>query len=154
MEKLKMSCVEIAGKPPMNYNFYPHYNNNMPPNSMNMPPHPSGPGPGPGPGPGGPGGPSDYGPPHPQQGQQGMMGGYPPPPPPAPSSTKQQPSTMEAQYMQQQSQIFVFSTKLANKAAEAVFQQQYPSIIAFHMSQPTTRKFLEVNFLTARSYCL
>lgn len=134
----------VTGKPPMNYNCYPHYNNNMPPNSMNMSPHPSGPGPG-------PQGPSDYGPPHPQ-GQQGMMGGNygPPPPPPQqqqqqPPSTKQQPSTMDAQYMQQQSQIFVFSTKLANKAAEAVFQQQYPSIIAYHMSQPATRKFLEKN---------
>lgn len=104
----------------MSYNCYPHYNNNMPPNS-----------------------PGDFGP------GPGMNYGGPPPPgpngPPPPPSTKQQPSTMEAQYMQQQSQIFVFSTRLANKAAEAVFQQQYPSIIAYHMSQPTTRKFLEKN---------
>ena len=87
-----------------------------------MPPHPHGPG--------------DYGPP--------MMGNYgnsgPPPPPP----TKQQPSTLEAQYMQQQSQIFVFSTKLANNAADAVYNGHCPSIIGFHMSQAATRKFLEV----------
>ena len=53
-------------------------------------------------------------------------------------------STMEAQYMQQQSQIFVFSTNLANKSAEAVLQGQFQTIIAFHCSQPGTKKFLEV----------
>uniref|UniRef100_A0A8D8PVR7 Protein BCL9 homolog n=1 Tax=Cacopsylla melanoneura TaxID=428564 RepID=A0A8D8PVR7_9HEMI len=56
---------------------------------------------------------------------------------------KQQPQTMEAQYMQQQSQIFVFSTQLANKAAEGVLGGQYPSIISYHCSQPKTKKYLE-----------
>lgn len=51
----------------------------------------------------------------------------------------------EAQYMQQQSQIFVFSTSLANKAAEAVMQGQFSSIIAFHCAQPGTKMHLEVN---------
>lgn len=55
-----------------------------------------------------------------------------------------QPSTMDAQYMQQQSQVFVFSTALANKSAEAVIQGHYPSIIAYHYAQPKTKKFLEV----------
>nr|CAD7575113.1 unnamed protein product [Timema californicum] len=42
---------------------------------------------------------------------------------PLPSNViNKQPGTMEAQYMQQQSQIFVFSTNLANKSAEAVLQ--------------------------------
>lgn len=50
----------------------------------------------------------------------------------------------EAQYMQQQSQIFVFTTQMANKGAEAVMQGQYPTIIAYHMAQPSTKKFLEV----------
>ncbi|XP_012166474.1 protein BCL9 homolog isoform X2 [Bombus terrestris] len=49
----------------------------------------------------------------------------------------------EAQYMQQQSQIFVFSTTLANKGADAVMQGQYPSIIAYHCAQPGTKKYLE-----------
>lgn len=49
----------------------------------------------------------------------------------------------EAQYMQQQSQIFVFSTTLANKGADAVLQGQYPSIIAYHCAQPGTKKYLE-----------
>lgn len=50
----------------------------------------------------------------------------------------------EAQYMQQQSQIFVFSTLLANKSADAVMQGQYPSIIAYHCAQPSTKKYLDV----------
>ncbi|XP_058809361.1 protein BCL9 homolog [Phymastichus coffea] len=49
----------------------------------------------------------------------------------------------EAQYMQQQSQIFVFTTQMANKGAEAVLQGHYPTIIAYHMAQPSTKKFLE-----------
>lgn len=53
-------------------------------------------------------------------------------------------SSGEAQYMQQQSQIFVFSTALANKSAEAVLQGQYSSIIAYHCAQPGTKKYLEV----------
>ncbi|GFS82580.1 protein BCL9 homolog [Nephila pilipes] len=50
---------------------------------------------------------------------------------------------METQYMQQQSQIFVFSTALANKAAESYLNGQFPSIIAFHCAQPGTKSFLE-----------
>ena len=56
-----------------------------------------------------------------------------------------QSSNMEVQYMQQQSQIFVFSTKLANIGAEEVMQGHYASIIAYHCSQPGTKKFLEKN---------
>jgi hypothetical protein len=50
------------------------------------------------------------------------------------------------QYMQQQSQIFVFSTALANKGAEAVRSGQFPTIIAYHCAQPETKKFLQVIF--------
>ena len=53
-------------------------------------------------------------------------------------------STMEAQYMQQQSQIFVFSTSLANKAADSVQQGQFQTIIACHCSQEGTKKLLQV----------
>lgn len=53
-------------------------------------------------------------------------------------------STSEAQYMQQQSQIFVFTTLLANKAAEAVIQGSFTTIIDFHCAQPGTKKLLEV----------
>ena len=51
------------------------------------------------------------------------------------------------QYMQQQSQIFVFSTALANKGAEGVRSGQFPTIIAYHCAQPETRKFLQVIYL-------
>ncbi|XP_055605757.1 collagen alpha-1(III) chain-like [Uranotaenia lowii] len=39
------------------------------------------------------------------------------------------------EYTQQQSQIFVFSTALANKGAEAVMSGQFNSIIAYHCAQ-------------------
>lgn len=48
------------------------------------------------------------------------------------------------EYMQTQNHIFVFSTALANKSAEAVMNRQYPSIIAYHCAQPGSKKFLEV----------
>ncbi|KAK2705333.1 protein BCL9 homolog isoform X2 [Artemia franciscana] len=67
-----------------------------------------------------------------------MMGG-----PGMDMAVHKQPSTLDAQYMQQQSQIFVFSTQLANEAAEAVIHGQCPSIIAYHCGQPGTKKFLE-----------
>eukprot|EP00094_Tigriopus_californicus_P004642 TCALIF_04465-PA protein Name:"Similar to lgs Protein BCL9 homolog (Drosophila melanogaster)" AED:0.10 eAED:0.15 QI:775/0.71/0.62/1/0.71/0.62/8/0/1146 len=51
--------------------------------------------------------------------------------------------TMDQQYMQQSSQIYVFSTNWANRGAEAVMQEQYPSIISWHESQPDTKKHLE-----------
>ena len=50
----------------------------------------------------------------------------------------------EQHFMQQQSQIFVFSTSMANKAAELVRQGQYQSIRDFHMDQPGTKQFLQV----------
>ena len=53
-------------------------------------------------------------------------------------------TTSDAQYMQQQSQIFVFTTLLANQAAEAVQSGSYPSIIAYHCAQDGTKKLLEV----------
>ncbi|KAK9751897.1 B-cell lymphoma 9 protein [Popillia japonica] len=56
-----------------------------------------------------------------------------------------QPNNMEVQYMQQQSQIFVFSTILANSGADEVLQGRYPSIIAYHCAQPGTKKYLEKN---------
>ncbi|CAG0894639.1 unnamed protein product [Darwinula stevensoni] len=64
-------------------------------------------------------------------------------PVPANLGAHKQPSTLEAQYMQQQSQIFVFSTQMANQAAEAVIKCQFNSIIAFHCSQPGTKKVLD-----------
>jgi hypothetical protein len=57
---------------------------------------------------------------------------------------KQQQQQQNNEFLQQQSQIFVFSTALANQGADAVVQQHFPSIIAFHCAQPGTKKYLEV----------
>lgn len=60
--------------------------------------------------------------------------------------------SMEVQYMQQQSQIFVFSTVLANAGADEVLQGRYSSIIAYHCAQPGTKKFLEKNPLKVMQF--
>ena len=76
----------------------------------------------------------------------GAAGGAPAAQPLPSSVINKQPMTADAQYMQQQSHIFVFSTQLANKAYEAVvLQSQYPTIIAYHCSQPGTKKYLDVS---------
>ncbi|KAF5274544.1 hypothetical protein FQA39_LY07156 [Lamprigera yunnana] len=81
---------------------------------------------------------------------------HPPPPDgvqPLPSNIiNKQSSNMEVQYMQQQSQIFVFSTMLANTGAEEVMQGRYPSIIAYHCAQPGTKKYLEKNPLKVNQF--
>ncbi|XP_075165490.1 protein BCL9 homolog [Haematobia irritans] len=46
-------------------------------------------------------------------------------------------------FMQQQNHVFVFSTQLANKSADAVLSGQFPTIIAYHCMQPSTKLFLE-----------
>ena len=51
---------------------------------------------------------------------------------------------MDQQYMQQSSQIYVFSTKWANAGAEAVMQDTYGSIVAWHEAQPDTKTHMEV----------
>ncbi|XP_019760520.2 protein BCL9 homolog isoform X2 [Dendroctonus ponderosae] len=63
-----------------------------------------------------------------------------------------QSSSMEVQYMQQQSQIFVFSTGLANSGADEVLHGRYPSIIAYHCAQPGTKKYLEKNPLKVTQF--
>lgn len=111
---------------------------------------------GPNMGPGGPGGPPGGGPP----GGGGGPGGPPPPSSsasggPAPSTVQPLSSNvlgkseggggaMDQQYMQTSSQLYVFSTQWANRAAMACMNQEYHSIIAWHESQPETKKHLEV----------
>ncbi|RWS15836.1 Protein BCL9-like protein [Dinothrombium tinctorium] len=60
--------------------------------------------------------------------------------------------SMESQYMQQQNQVFVFSTQLANCAADAIMSGQFPSIIAFHCSQPATKSILEKHPLNEQQF--
>ena len=54
--------------------------------------------------------------------------------------------TMDQQYMQTSSQLYVFSTRWANRSAEAVMKEQFPTIISWHESQPETKLHLEVNW--------
>ena len=65
---------------------------------------------------------------------------------PLPSNvlSKQQ-SNLDQQYMQQSSQIFVFSTQWANNAAKAVMDGSHQSIIGWHESQEQTKKHLAVS---------
>lgn len=49
------------------------------------------------------------------------------------------------EYMQTQNHIFVFSTALANKGADAVMNGHFPSIVAYHCAQPRTKEFLKVS---------
>lgn len=53
------------------------------------------------------------------------------------------PGSMDNTYMQ--NRIFVFSTQMANKGAEMVINGHFLSIIAYHCSQPETKKILEVS---------
>ncbi|XP_074659835.1 uncharacterized protein LOC141912499 [Tubulanus polymorphus] len=48
-------------------------------------------------------------------------------------------------FMQQHSQIFVFSTALANKAADSILRRQCKSLIQYHLDQPQTKAFLQKN---------
>ncbi|CAB3369499.1 Hypothetical predicted protein [Cloeon dipterum] len=73
---------------------------------------------------------------------------------PLPSNVlpKQQQQQQNNEFLQQQSQIFVFSTSLANQGAEAVIQRQFPSIISFHCAQPGTKQYLEKNPLRTSQF--
>ncbi len=64
--------------------------------------------------------------------------------PPSQPQPQTQSMGMESHFMQQQSQVFVFSTQLANKAAEGVLSGQYKSVIAYHIDQPGTKQILQV----------
>jgi len=56
-------------------------------------------------------------------------------------------------FMPQQSQVFVFSTSMANQAAEAVERGLCRTIIDFHIEQPRTRQFLQVSlYVTLHCY--
>ena len=67
---------------------------------------------------------------------------------PLPSNvlSKQQ-SNLDQQYMQQSSQIFVFSTQWANNAAKSVMEGSYQSIINWHENQQETKKHLAVSLM-------
>ncbi|KPM02235.1 hypothetical protein QR98_0006440 [Sarcoptes scabiei] len=68
-------------------------------------------------------------------------------------SSSMKTSAIDGQFMQQhQNQVFVFSTMLANHAAEAVDQGHFPSIIHFHMNHPQTKKFIDKNSIKLQNF--
>ena len=98
--------------------------------------------------PGGPYGPPQGGPvgaPGPPMGPGGGPGGPVPGAPPSqplPSNVlgKGGDRMQDQQYMQQSSQIFVFSTEWANQSAQAVLNGDNPTIIHWHSNQAETKK--------------
>jgi len=69
------------------------------------------------------------------------------------SSVSHSMTTSDAQFLQQQSQIFVFSTRMANDAAELVMAGKYKNILNFHMDQSETQKFLQVIIINEIVLC-
>jgi hypothetical protein len=52
--------------------------------------------------------------------------------------------TSDSPFLQTNNQVFVFTTQLANEAAESVLKSEYPNIIEYHKSLPSTGQFLSV----------
>jgi len=70
---------------------------------------------------------------------------YAPPNAPTPGPAPGRPGLLDGGgFMAQQSQVFVFSTAMANQAADAVERGLCRTIIDFHVDQPRTRQFLQV----------
>ncbi|XP_060068266.1 trithorax group protein osa-like [Ylistrum balloti] len=70
------------------------------------------------------------------------------PPMPPQSQHSGQPVGMgDNPFIQHQSQIFVFSTQLANEGADHVISGQYKDLLSFHMDYPATKKFLQKHSL-------
>lgn len=52
--------------------------------------------------------------------------------------------TSDTPFLQTNNQVFVFTTQLANEAAEAVLKNEHPNIIEYHKSLPSTASYLAV----------
>jgi hypothetical protein len=53
--------------------------------------------------------------------------------------------TSDNPFLQANNQVFVFTTQLANEAADAVLKTEYPNIIEYHKSLPSTTSYLTVS---------
>lgn len=124
-------CMGPGGPSPMNPTMSPMHPSQMQPHPNQM--NPKGMPPGMMPGPPGP----------PPQNHMGPSGPQAHGPGPGPKQHSGALPPLDAQYMQHQSQIFVFSTMMANQAAEAVDTNAFLSIIDFHLANPETKKFLD-----------
>ncbi|CAF1524121.1 unnamed protein product [Adineta steineri] len=78
-----------------------------------------------------------------QQQQQQSLSQLPPPSSYMPMSPRNQYSvTSDTPYLQTNNQVFVFTTQLANEAAESVLKNEHPNIIEYHKSLPSTSQYL------------
>ncbi|CAF4120049.1 unnamed protein product [Rotaria magnacalcarata] len=78
-----------------------------------------------------------------QQQQQSLL----PPPPPSSSYMSMSPRnqyniTSDSPYLQTSNQVFVFTTQLANEAADSVLKNEHPNIIEYHKSLPSTAQYV------------
>ena len=53
--------------------------------------------------------------------------------------------TSDSPFLQANNQVFVFTTQLANEAAESVLKNEHPNIIEYHKSLPSTAHYLTVS---------
>jgi hypothetical protein len=53
--------------------------------------------------------------------------------------------TSDSPFLQTNNQVFVFTTQLANEAAEAVLKNEHPNIIEYHKSLPSTASYMNVS---------
>jgi hypothetical protein len=53
--------------------------------------------------------------------------------------------TGDSPFLQANNQVFVFTTQVANDAAESVLKNEHPNIIEYHKSLPSTAQYLSVS---------
>lgn len=62
-----------------------------------------------------------------------------------PSPRNQYTISSDSPFLQTNNQVFVFTTQLANEAAESVLKNEHPNIIEYHKSLPSTAQYLTVS---------
>jgi hypothetical protein len=73
-------------------------------------------------------------------------------PPPLPASSympmsprNQYTITSDSPFLQTNNQVYVFTTQLANEAADSVLKNEHPNIIEYHRGLPSTNQYLSVS---------
>ncbi|CAF1086883.1 unnamed protein product [Rotaria sordida] len=81
-------------------------------------------------------------PPPPSLQQQSLPPSLPPSAYMSMSPRNQYTITSDSPYLQTNNQVFVFTTQLANEAAESVLKNEHPNIIEYHKSLPSTTQYI------------
>jgi hypothetical protein len=53
--------------------------------------------------------------------------------------------TSDSPFLQTNNQVYVFTTQLANEAADSVLKNEHPNIIEYHRGLPSTNQYLSVS---------